>query len=277
MLGPAPHRDAPRWRSLAATLSAFLLRDARVASSYRAVLLLRVLDPLVALAGSYFYAKLVPSGGPLTPYGGDYFGFALLGMVVMQLHVANVTSPGTRLREEMLQGTLEVLHVSTRGPEVPILGSMAFPGLLSVVQTAFLFAAGMLLGARWCISIPELAGVLLATTLAFVSWGLLASAAVLLLQKAAPVTWVISILTTVLSGVFYPVSVMPAPLQAAAQALPATAAMEGLRRAMLGGTGSAWASVLVLLGFSAFCLPLGVVCVRLATRRARRLGALGTY
>ncbi len=266
-----------RRQGLGAALRAYVVRDARVAASYWAALVLRLVDPFVALAGTWFYARLVPPGGPLAPYGGDYFGFALVGMAVMHLHGAVVTWPGYRLREEMLQGTLEALHASARGPVSPIVGSMLFEGGLAVLRATLLLVVGSLVGARWSVDLPALLCVAAATSLAFASWGLLAAAGVLVLQKATPVTWVLTVLTTVISGAFYPLSVMPEAVQLAARVLPATTAIEGLRRALLGGPGSAWESVLILLGFSAVCLPLGVLCVRLATRRARRRGALGTY
>ena len=83
----------------------------------------------------------------MAPYGGDYFAFALIGMAVMHLHVAVVTSPAIRLREEMLQGTLEALHASAAGPVQPILGSMLFSGALAVLRATLLLGAGSLLGA----------------------------------------------------------------------------------------------------------------------------------
>jgi len=268
-----------RWVTLSGlrALGAFVVRDVRELGSYRLAVVARLLDPVVTVVTIFFYSQLVPADGPMAAYGGDYFAFVAAGLVLMQLYIAMVSAPAQRLRQEMLQGTLEATFAECRGTTHIVIGGMLFPALAAVVHGALFLPLATLFGARLVFDLPVLLGVASGVVLALASMGLVVAALVLLFQRAAPVVLGLNALVILLSGPFYPVGILPEALQKAAQLLPTTAALEALRRALVGGTGSPWGSVLVLFGFAAVGLPLGVVSLRLAASRARRLGQLGSY
>jgi ABC-2 type transport system permease protein len=84
---------------------------------------------------------------------------------------------------------------------------------------------------------------------------------------------------TVGSGSFFPITVLPGWAPAFAKLSPLTLALNGARRAMLGGTG--WdgvvPTVLILIACASVTLTGGMIAFRAALARERRRGSLGLY
>ncbi len=82
-----------------------------------------------------------------------------------------------------------------------------------------------------------------------------------------------------ISGIYFPLDLLPDWLAAVAAFNPIAIAIQGMREALLGGVG--WAEsardMLVLAPMSAASLTLGLTAFRFAVRRERRLGTLGLY
>ena len=78
----------------------------------------------------------------------------------------------------------------------------------------------------------------------------------------------------VVSGVYYPVSVLPHWMQWVAKISPATYALRGCRNSILHGAGLAWADVWPLLVIGAFSIPIGLMVFKAGERYAKRHGKL---
>jgi ABC-2 type transport system permease protein len=80
----------------------------------------------------------------------------------------------------------------------------------------------------------------------------------------------------VVSGVYYPVSVLPGWMQAISRVSPATYALRGIRHAILDGAGPAavWRDVWPLLVIGLASIPLGLWVFRRGERYAKRHGKL---
>jgi ABC-2 type transport system permease protein len=78
------------------------------------------------------------------------------------------------------------------------------------------------------------------------------------------------------SGVYYPITVLPTVLRVMGQASPLTYTLSGIRSALLGNAsiGSLVGTIVVLLGMGAVMIPAGVWVFSRAERRAKRLGLL---
>ena len=78
------------------------------------------------------------------------------------------------------------------------------------------------------------------------------------------------------SGVYYPLTVLPVPLQMAGYASPLTYTLDGMRRSLLDGAGLGQVvpAVVILLGMGAVMIPAAVWVFSWAERRAKRLGLL---
>ncbi len=78
------------------------------------------------------------------------------------------------------------------------------------------------------------------------------------------------------SGVYYPLTVLPVVFRVMGDASPLTYTLTGIRSAMLdnAGAGSLLGTVLLLLAMGAVLIPTGVMVFARAERRAKRLGLL---
>ncbi len=78
------------------------------------------------------------------------------------------------------------------------------------------------------------------------------------------------------SGVYYPVSVLPHWMQWLSTGSPATYALRGIRAAVLNGAslGSCWGDLWPLLVLGTVAIPLGLAVFRAGERYAKRHGKL---
>ena len=105
----------------------------------------------------------------------------------------------------------------------------------------------------------------------------MASAAFLLVYKrGSPVNAFLNGASRLLAGVYFPVTVLPEPVQAAAAWLPLTHGLEALRRAVLlgQGVGEIGRELGLLALFALILTPAGLYCLRRAERRAKIEGSL---
>ncbi len=83
-----------------------------------------------------------------------------------------------------------------------------------------------------------------------------------------------------LSGTVFPIEVMPQWMQTLASSLsPLTHALDALRAALLEGASlsAVGDSLLILAGFAAVLLPLGILALEWGLRHARRNGGLSRF
>ena len=95
-------------------------------------------------------------------------------------------------------------------------------------------------------------------------------------QKGEQMSFAVQGFMLLVSGVYYPLSVLPAPLQAAGMISPLTYALAGMRRSLLEGAGvtDQVPTVAILIGMGAALIPISVVVFSWAENRAKRLGLL---
>jgi ABC-2 type transport system permease protein len=149
--------------------------------------------------------------------------------------------------------------------------SMLFTGIILAV-TVLLFKIDLsnanLLGA---------AVVLLSGSLSFIGVGIIGSILPLLFpERGAQMTHVIIALLLLVSGVYYPINVLPGILQNAAIFSPATYVLHGVRAALLEGApwSSLWSDIWPALLIGSFAIPIGLKIFKLAEHYAKRVGKL---
>jgi ABC-2 type transport system permease protein len=264
-------------------LVAFVRRELAAVGGYRAAFVIRLFGFGLAVGSLLFLSRFVgASVNPhLAAYRGNYLGFVVLGILGAQFQQVGVSVLAQRIRMAQVMGTLEA-EVATPAPPWMVLGA---PPIYEF-GTAALRSAGYLLGAKLLLGL-DLSHVnglslLVAVPLivaAFSGLGLLAAATTMLVRRLNPVAMVIGSLSFFLSGVMYPVSVLPAWLRAFGQLLPLTHALAVLRGALLvgSGLGELRSSLLALLIFAGVLAPFGAGMFAFALRRARIDGSLSHY
>lgn len=119
--------------------------------------------------------------------------------------------------------------------------------------------------------------IFIAATLPLLGLGIFTSILPLLSpEKGDQMAFAVQGVLLLISGVYYPISVLPGPLYLAGLASPLTYTLDGVRRALLHGTSLAGAlpdiGILLLMGI--VLVPASVWCFGRAETRAKRLGLL---
>jgi ABC-2 type transport system permease protein len=266
-----------------ATAWAFLRRDVSLALSYRLSFLLQFLGIFLTVAAFHFLSKLVGSSvtSYLESYGGDYFSFVLLGLALSSYMVLGLQSFAERIREGQMMGTLEIMLLSpTRLSSILVASSLWDYAFGSLRVFVIVLLGSVVFGASFSQADPLATVVVVILSVAsFAVIGMLSAAFVIILKKGDPITWAMGGLSTLLSGVFYPVAVLPDWLQRVSALLPLTYALNAVRHTVLQGYSlyEVRFDVLALLAFLAVLSPLALLAFRLAVRRAKTVGSLAQY
>jgi len=149
--------------------------------------------------------------------------------------------------------------------------SMFFTGIILVV-TALIFDIDLSNANLWGGTVMLLAG-----SLSFIGVGIMGSVLPLLFpERGSQMTHVIIAVLLLVSGVYYPVEVLPGILQKLAVFSPATYVLDGTRRAMLEGlpTLQLWPYVWPTLIMGVLAIPFGLWVFHQAERYAKRTGKL---
>jgi ABC-2 type transport system permease protein len=160
-----------------------------------------------------------------------------------------------------------------------MIGSTLFSLLYGFLHTAIILAV-VVLFFRLDLSRSNLLGatmVLLAGSASFVGLGIVASVMPLLFpERGAQMTHIVKASILLVSGVYYPIDVLPGWMQKVAAVSPATYVLEGARAALIEGEslGGLLRFVWPLLIMGAVLVPVGVYVFGICERYAKRTGRL---
>jgi ABC-2 type transport system permease protein len=180
---------------------------------------------------------------------------------------------------ERWEGTIEYTFMAPVPRVTHMMGQTAFSLVYGLLHTAVILGV-VVLFFRLDLSGANLGGsllVLLAGSLSFIGLGIVASIMPLLFpERGAQMTHVLQAALLLVSGVYYPVSVLPAWMQTVAWVSPATYVLEGVRAGLLKGEATArlWPFIWPLLVMGVVLIPVGVFVFGQAERYAKRTGKL---
>jgi ABC-2 type transport system permease protein len=265
------------------TIGAFLWRDLHIEMSYNLSFLLQILGIFPSVLMFYFLSGLFGNTflNPLKAYGGSYFPFVLIGVAVQNYFTSALSSFAGGMREAQLSGTLEAVLSTPVSLPTFLFGSALYAFVLNSIKIGIYLTAGCLI-AGIAFDMGNILEVLLVIALsiaAFSSMGVFSASFIILFKKGDPLNWAFSVISWLLGGVFYPVSVLPDWLQTVSLFIPITHSLEVLRVLLLGhGTlASVTSHILVLCVWAAVGLPVSYFCFAYALKQARNKGDLGHY
>ena len=180
---------------------------------------------------------------------------------------------------ERWEGTIEYTFMSPSSRVTHLLGMGFYAVVYGILQTALTLGVCYLFF-DLDLSRANYGGALLVLAVASVSlvgFGIVAAVLPLLSpEKGQQVSYIVSSVLLLVSGVYYKISVLPEWMQAVAVFSPVTYALEGTRDALLEGAGLAelWESIRVLLVMGVVFVPLGIFIFHLGERYAKRTGKL---
>ncbi len=226
-------------------------KDLLCASSYPLAFLFQAAGLLSTVLAFFFLGELVSSsagsGGAaaaaahpsaLAGYGGAYFPFVLVGLLMHEFHNTCVGGMSAAVRRMQLEGTLEFTAATVCSWRWLLPGTLLYPLAWTFLRASLCLGAALVLagpGAFDAGGVPSLLAVLLVSGVLFCALGMASASFVLLLRKGNPVEWILSQAGVLLGGVYYPLSVLPSWLRPASALVPLTWALEAARHAVLPG------------------------------------------
>ncbi|MBC7225821.1 MAG: ABC transporter permease [Thermoflexales bacterium] len=205
--------------------------------------------------------------------------YLLIGTMVWRFLAIIFDNISEMIAWERWEGTIEYTLMAPITRFTHMMGQTAFAVAYSLLFTLVILGVVVLFfqldlsGANlWGATVMLLAG-----SLSFIGLGILASVLPLLFpERGAQMTNVLQAVFLLISGVYYPVEVLPAWMQALARVSPATFVLEGMRAAILRGapTSSLWPYLWPALLAGVVSIPLGLTVFHQAERYAKQTGKL---
>jgi ABC-2 type transport system permease protein len=259
-------------------LYAILRRDLLTAVRHRSGFVVTLVGVFTELAAFYFLSRAIGPG--FRPDGIEYFPFLLVGTGVYTFFLTSAQSFLNAVQEAQQTGTLEVLMTTSTPPaELVVLSAISsFVGNLASLLV-YLFAGVAVFRAAVHANLLSCAAVLILSLAIALALGIAAATLQVAFQKGSSLLWLLSSGLWFLSGTMFPIHSLPRPLALLARAVPLSYAIDGMRRALLGGESIiAMAPTLATLAaFGVVLLPLALAGLSLSLRRARQNGTLSFY
>jgi ABC-2 type transport system permease protein len=178
---------------------------------------------------------------------------------------------------ERWEGTIEYTFMAPVSRPVHLIGMGIYAVIYGLVRAAAIFVAVV---AFIGIHVPHAnygaaVALLAIASVSFIGVGMMTAVLPLISpEKGTQLGFVAQGLMLVVSGVYYPVSVLPDWMQWVAKISPATYALRGNRHQILNGAGLAWADVWPLLVIGTLSIPIGLLVFRAGERYAKKHGKL---
>lgn len=180
---------------------------------------------------------------------------------------------------ERWEGTIEYTFMAPLSRAVHLGGMGVFAVVYGLVRSALLFSV---IAFFFDLQMPQAnfmsaLVVLGVASVSFIGIGMMTAVLPLISpEKGSQLGFIAQGMLLVVSGVYYPVSILPDAMQWLAKVSPATYALEGIRDSILEGArvGSLWDELVPLVVIGVLTIPLGMIVFNWGERYAKRHGKL---
>jgi len=205
--------------------------------------------------------------------------YLLVGTLIWSYLSVVFDSISEMIAWERWEGTIEYTFMAPVSRPTHMIGTTLFSVSYGLLRTliilgvvAFFFQIDL--------SRANLVGamlLLLIGSVSFIGFGIVAAVLPLLFpERGSQMTHIIEALLLLISGIYYPISVLPEWLQRISMFSPATYVLAAMREAILysKGTGDLLPYIWPLIGMGFTTIPLGLWVFRIVERFAKRTGRL---
>lgn len=248
--------------------------------SYKLSNLLKFANIFFSIFAFYYIGRLVDKAAipALNKLSGGYFSFVIFGLAVNSYFNTSKACFNSNLYNEQILGTLEpVLATGTSFPVI-LAGLSLYDYANLTIQVAAMIALGIIFFGVKLVWSNLLLGllILLVSILAFIGFGLVSAAFVMAFKRGDPLGWLVGNLSTIISGVYFPVEALPTWLQKLAVLLPITHSLRAIRLVMLKGASfyEVRNEFFALCAFAVILLPFSLFCLRYALKKVSIDGTL---
>lgn len=236
--------------------------------------------PLIPVVTFFFVAQLVANGPSV---GGDYFSFVVIGVLVTEALTGALAGFGHEVQSAVQQGRFEMLLVQPVPWRLLPFGLAGWPVISRAIFAGVAAIVSIVLGADYEWSALPLSLALFVLALgASLAIGVLSGAIGVLSKRSDPVLTLYTLAAAILSGVAFPIELLPGPLRALSWLVPHTYVISGMRKVLLpAGSSVPGPTVLqAVVGLSLFNLIVFPIVMWLFGRileAGRETGVLSGY
>lgn len=253
---------------------ALVERETAGRMAYRLSFLAELITAVIYFAGIFYVGKLVPKE---LLEGNDYFTVTVIGVGLYGFVSAIVSAPRNFIISEISMGTFETMM--TLGPSVFmfVIASSLIKAVRALGRTFFILAAAMWFGVnihydRLFLLIP----LFIIAGSAALGAGFIQAAFDLRIRTTGRIMALAGGAGAILTGVYFPVSLLPNFFQAISNLLPATHAISITRSIMLHGT-LPWHSAIFLLILAILLFTIGYFMLRRTIKLMKHDGSFSYY
>lgn len=243
--------------------AAFLKRDILENLTFKTQFFMDAASVLAQALIFFYIAKLLNQGDvpALQAYEGGFFSFVLIGIILAGCHSAALESFAKAIYREQGAGTLETILISPTSLHSVVLYSLLWTSIFIALRLIVFLAAGYLFfGAEFeQVNFISAAVTLVLTLSSLSGFGLISAGLVLLLKRADPLAFTLTGISRLISGVYFPLALLPGWAQAFSSVLPLTYSLQAMRKAVLEGAsvGEIAPELGALCIFTALLIPAG--------------------
>lgn len=203
--------------------------------------------------------------------------YTLIGSGIMGMWATTLTGAGSSIEFERRQGLLEYLMTTSSSLQWIILGKSVAHSLIGLITYLFLFPLQFLFDIPVQIHLSfSMLFILLLIALSFVAMGQLLAFLFVFSRNANPISNALSRSLYVLSGLIFPISMLPGPCKVVSYVIPCSYGMVALRTVNESGwTESVWWDVAMMSGLILAFFAIARMLYGLVEYWARVRGDLG--
>lgn len=249
---------------------AFLLRDLQIERSYRFNILTKSIVIFFQLAAFYFISKFL-----IKP---EYFSYVFIGLMFSKFFQFWLNVFSDNISQEQYWGTAEPLFLSPVSPFFVMLGSISGKLLVLIFELfAYILFGVVVFRAQFLFAWPQMILLGLINAFAFAGLGLISGSFIMYFKRGDLANWVMSSSLDLLSGVYFPLAILPESIRLFAKILPTTSALSLWRDALSTNLYPSFGRILVQMSWAVTLVLLGFMCFNKAFNNTRKKGELGNY
>jgi len=261
------------------------LKDLRIASSYRLQFVFSIFSIFLSLFFIFIFSSLFEGTDNLLmdKYGGSYFHFLFFGFITAEITFLFLNTMPTKVREYQMTGIFEELIMCGKREIEVIFSSLLYPAIFQIFRLfCYLFAlkiSGINLLFLENLGFETiLAFILFAVSLIGIS--LISTAVTITYKSPSIINRLYLSATSILSGVAFPVELLPKYLIFIGEIFPTTQFLKILRNDSLNNSEEIFLSIesLYLMAiFSLILLVFGIFSLKKSISIAKQNGTLLLY
>ncbi|MCC7202148.1 MAG: ABC transporter permease [Nitrospirae bacterium] len=265
------------------TALAFIKKDFLIMMSYKFNFVLQIAGILIMVTIIYFLGSLVGIADIpfLKPYGGNYFGFLMIGIAFSDYAGISINSFSGNIRDGQLTGTLEIILTSPTRLFTFLFSSSLWSYIFTTFRLFMYFLVSIFVFELkiGMINIPAAFVIFVLSMLTFIAIGIISASLVLVVKQGDSALRRIGGVSMVVSGVLFPTEYLPSFLNKISLYLPFTYTYRGLRLSILQGYSitQLQGDITALSGFAMVFMAVSLIAFPYAVKKAKIKGSLAQY